>query len=135
MHNRQLSETNAVIMSIGTLASQSSSSCRDKGWGGVDEGALCLSSSGYDPLALRNPDESRSHKDKHKSPTHPHVHPLSLQNFPTPHRSSIVTLSAAKGLACWAERCFAALSMTGQVVGAKFHQDGRRTIPGRRLIP
>src|SRR3984893_9079943 len=92
MRRRQFSETNAVIMSIGTLASQSSSSCRDKGWGGVDEGALCLSSSGYDPFALRNPDESRSHKDKHKAPTHPHVHPLSLQNFPTPHRSSIVTL-------------------------------------------
>src|SRR5216683_8132532 len=35
-------------------------SCRDKGRGGVDEGALCLSSLGCDHLASRNPNESNS---------------------------------------------------------------------------
>ena len=33
----------------------------------------------------------------------------------------IVTLSAAKGLSRWAQRCFAALSMTGPVLVVKVH--------------
>jgi hypothetical protein len=45
----------------------------------VDEGALCLSLCGCDPRASRNPDESYGEEDRHKAPTHPHIHPLSLQ--------------------------------------------------------
>src|SRR5713101_2787314 len=60
-------------------------SCRDKGRGGVDEGALCLSWLGCDLGALRNPKGSRCHQDKHKAPTLPHIRPLSLQD---PFRSS-----------------------------------------------
>jgi hypothetical protein len=33
----------------------------------VDEGALCLSSLGYNHHARRNPDESHSHENKHKA--------------------------------------------------------------------
>src|SRR5258707_4058219 len=44
-----------------------SPSCRDKGRGGVDEGALCLSWLGCDPLASRNPNDSKSEEDKHKA--------------------------------------------------------------------
>ena len=56
-------------------------SCRDKGWGGVDEGALCLSwwrvpHLAGDPQYLT---AAWGEQDKHKAPTHPHVHPLSLQ--------------------------------------------------------
>src|SRR5713226_4092285 len=36
-------------------------------------------------------------------------------------RECIVTLSAAKGLARWAERCFAALSMTRPALIVKLH--------------
>ncbi len=36
-------------------------------------------------------------------------------------RSGGVTLSAAKGLSRWAQRCFAALSMTFPVLGVTFH--------------
>jgi len=36
-------------------------------------------------------------------------------------RLGVVTLSAAKGLARWAQRCFAALSMTGPVLVIKNH--------------
>ena len=42
-------------------------------------------------------------------------------DFNDQERSGAVTLSAAKGLARWAERCFAALSMTVPVVVGKFH--------------
>src|SRR5258708_30487873 len=55
-------------------------SCRDKGRGGVDEGAWCLSSWGGDRLASPNPDHSSCHQDKHKAPTLLHVRPLSLQD-------------------------------------------------------
>jgi hypothetical protein len=41
-------------------------------------------------------------------------------------RERRVTLSAAKGLARWAERCFAALSMTIPVVVVKFHHVARK---------
>jgi len=54
--------------------------CRDKGLGGVDEGALCLSSLGCDLFASRNPDESCCYEDKHKAPTRLRVRPLSLQD-------------------------------------------------------
>ena len=50
-------------------------SCRDKGRGGVDERALCLSSLGCDHLASRNPNESNSHQDRHKAPTLLHPTP------------------------------------------------------------
>src|SRR5216683_2800532 len=49
-------------------------SCRDKGRGGVDEGAWCLSWLGCDLVA------PRSHQDKHQAPTLPHIRPLSLQD-------------------------------------------------------
>src|SRR6266446_8560041 len=55
-------------------------SCRDKGRGGVDEGAWCLSWLGYDHLASRNPNAWKSHHDKHQAPTLPHIRPLSLQD-------------------------------------------------------
>jgi len=55
-------------------------SCRDKGRGRVDAGALCLSSWEYDHHASRNPNETSCHEDKHKAPTPLHVHPLSLQD-------------------------------------------------------
>jgi mannose-6-phosphate isomerase-like protein (cupin superfamily) len=42
--------------------------------------------------------------------------------------SSAVTLSAAKGLARWAERCFAALSMTLPVLVVKFHNEHAKVI-------
>jgi len=42
-------------------------------------------------------------------------------NFNEQDRSGAVTLSAAKGLARWAERCFATLSMTFPVLGVKVH--------------
>ncbi len=41
--------------------------------------------------------------------------------FTKQDRRSFVTLSEAKGLARWAARCFAALSMTGPVVVGKLH--------------
>jgi len=43
-------------------------------------GALCLSSVGYDPRASPTPDESSGQQDKHKAPSHPRIHPLSLQD-------------------------------------------------------
>jgi hypothetical protein len=46
----------------------------------VDAGALCLSSSERDPLALRNPHKSYGREDGHKAPTLPHIRPLSLQD-------------------------------------------------------
>ena len=69
---------------MGTLAALVS--CRDNGRGRADEGALCLSSLGFDdPLGHHvTPTELRCHEDKHKAPTHPHIHPLSLQDEATP---------------------------------------------------
>jgi len=43
-------------------------------------GALRLSSGGYDPRASPPPDESSGLQDKHKAPSHPRIHPLSLQD-------------------------------------------------------
>ena len=40
-------------------------------------------------------------------------------NFHTQHRYSVVTLSEAKGLSRWAERCFASLSMTVPTLNSK----------------
>jgi hypothetical protein len=42
-------------------------------------------------------------------------------DFNDQDRSGVVTLSAVKGLARWAQRCFAALSMTLPGLGGKFH--------------
>ena len=47
-------------------------------WGRV--GALCLSSSGCDPFASRNTDESCCDEDKHKAPASAQHRPLSLQD-------------------------------------------------------
>src|SRR5690348_11105836 len=55
-------------------------SCRDREKGGADAGALCLSSSGCDSSVSHKPAESDGEEDRHKAPTHPHIHPLSLQN-------------------------------------------------------
>ncbi len=42
-------------------------------------------------------------------------------NFNKQDRECIVTLSEAKGLSRWAQRCFAALSMTNPVLVVKIH--------------
>src|SRR5579859_165723 len=68
-------------------------SCRDRGKGGVDVGALCLSSCEGDPSALQNPTESYGNEDRHKAPALPHVRPLSLQN-----RGCIVAIAGLLGL-------------------------------------
>jgi MFS transporter, DHA2 family, triacylglyceride efflux pump len=44
-----------------------------------------------------------------------------IMKFPNQDRSSFVTLSEAKGLVRWAQRCFAALSMTGPGLVGKLH--------------
>src|SRR5260370_30497379 len=44
-----------------------------------------------------------------------------IMNFHDQDRQAVVTLSAAKGLSLWAQRCFAALSMTGPVLLVKIH--------------
>src|SRR5579859_220446 len=54
--------------------------CRDGGKGGVGEGALCLSSSQHDSAWFRNTGESHPHEDRHRAPSHPNIHPLSLQD-------------------------------------------------------
>jgi hypothetical protein len=43
-------------------------------------GALCLSWVGYDPRASPPPAEASGQQDKHKAPSHPRIHPLSLQD-------------------------------------------------------
>src|SRR6266852_1919218 len=49
-------------------------SCRDKGWGGVDEGALCLSSLGCGLCALRSPQGIALPPGQAPGP-HPSPHP------------------------------------------------------------
>ncbi len=44
-----------------------------------------------------------------------------MMKFNEQDRLGVVTLSAAKGLFRWAQRCFAALSMTLPVLVVKFH--------------
>ena len=57
-------------------------SCRDRGKGGADAGALCLSSLGARHLAwpAQTLTASQGHQDKHKAPALPRIHPLSLQD-------------------------------------------------------
>src|SRR6266851_6010083 len=55
-------------------------SCRDKGWGGVDEGALCLSSLGCGLCAPRSPQGIALPPGQAQGPTHLRIRPLSLQN-------------------------------------------------------
>src|ERR1700694_1920237 len=43
-------------------------SCRDKGLGCADEGALCLSSSGFDLYASQNPNESPATRTSTRPP-------------------------------------------------------------------
>src|SRR6266704_4992554 len=50
-------------------------------------------------------------------------------NFPTQHRYRVVTLSEAKGLSRWADRCFASLSMTVPTFNGNIHY--RRLRSGR----
>ncbi len=152
-------------------------SCRDKGRGGVDEGAWCLSSLGCDLFAPRNPQMDRVAT---RTSTRP---PPCSTSAPCPYRTgnahspirsskfiigqwpvdalprpikiftnqdrpyarfacdrpewkrssplpSLVTLStcaplsvnSAKGLSRWAQRCFAALSMTRPALVGVFRQ-------------
>jgi hypothetical protein len=44
-----------------------------------------------------------------------------MKNFNDQDRQCVVTLSAAKGLSRWAERCFASLSMTVPTLNIKIH--------------
>ena len=46
----------------------------------MDAGALCLSSSEFDPSASQNLEVSGGHEDRHKAPYHLLIHPLSLQD-------------------------------------------------------
>src|SRR2546422_5087331 len=55
-------------------------------------------------------------------------HVLPIMNFHKPHRECVVTLSAAKGLSRWAQRCFAALSMTAPALVVKIHYRGELLI-------
>ncbi len=77
---------------MGTLAAPLS--CRDKGLGGVDAGALCLSSSGSRNLAEphETPTKSCCRQDKHKAPAHPHIRPLSLQDGGTSFPDLVVNI-------------------------------------------
>src|SRR5690348_6924788 len=57
--------------------------CRDRGKGWADAGALCLSlvrrrAVGFTHMS-DNPDKSGGNEDRHKAPTLPPIHPLSLQ--------------------------------------------------------
>ena len=81
--------TASVLMNFSNrIGESSSSSCRDKGWGWVDAGAWCLSSLGmrscrHGVMARARPPTP----DKHKAPTPPHIHPLSLQDENAPPSS------------------------------------------------
>ncbi len=57
---------------------------------------------------------------------------MPIMNFNNQDRECVVTLSAAKGLSRWAERCFAALSMTGPVLVVKVHYRASRRV---RIYP
>ena len=46
-----------------------------RGWVGV----LCLSFSPYDSWGFREANVFHPNEDRHKAPTHPRIHPLSLQ--------------------------------------------------------
>jgi hypothetical protein len=51
-------------------------------------------------------------------------------------RECVVTLSEAKGLARWAQRCFASLSMTGLVLAVKIlYRAGAPKAVGARHVP
>jgi len=70
----------------------------------VDVGALCLSSWQLVSLGFREANGSHSDEDKHKAPTQPHIHPLSLQDgggrflsFPDSVVNSHQALSRAAG--------------------------------------
>ncbi len=51
-----------------------------------------------------------------------------MMNFNKQDREWIVTLSEAKGLSRWAERCFASLSMTIPVLVIKVHNRAATTV-------
>src|SRR5579863_247775 len=91
---------------IGKKEKRSLHNCRDRGRRGVDAGASCLSSLGYDPLASLDLTESCGEKDKHKAPTLPHIHPLSLQirGRKRPTASNHPTSLSRIQSACWG-RC------------------------------
>ncbi len=85
------------------LSHPSVPTCRDRGKGRVDEGALCLSSSPPDSLVSGNPRKSDGEQDRHKAPTHPPIHPLSLQDEGDPITAAAQRLAqgailAIKGL-------------------------------------
>ena len=54
-------------------------------------------------------------------------------NFNDQDRSGVVTLSAAKGLARWTQRCFARRGMTGPVLVGKFHYRSALVNHSRRI--
>ncbi len=60
-------------------------------------------------------------------------HPGAMMNFHTQHRYRAVTLSAAKGLSRWAQRCFAALRVTGSTLNIKI-QHRAATLSSRSVI-
>jgi hypothetical protein len=55
---------------------------------------------------------------------HQHECSPSIMKFNNQDRPWFVTLSAAKGLSRWVQRCFAALSMTGPILIGKNHYRG-----------
>src|SRR5579859_1453997 len=103
--------------------------------GGVewDAGALCLSSSEYDPSASRYPDESYGEKDRHKAPTHPRILPLSLHHgrkvsTDAPIRSSKFIRSGEGGWAL-SPKLLKFLNYCMLCVASRTYYAGRRRMP------
>ena len=98
--------------------------CRDKGMRCVDAGALCLSGEGWSGNAHhRTPTESRCHEDKHKAPTLPNIHPLSLQDAgdasvpkqSRPYSHTLISLSALFCIMMLFTACDSTPKTTGKV--------------------
>lgn len=69
------------IQAEGKTDKMCASVCRDRGKGGADAGTLCLSSCECesDPFVHKTRANRKASRDKHKTPTLLHIHPLSLQ--------------------------------------------------------
>ena len=63
---------------------QPTASCRDRGRGGADVGALCLSCWPNESEAGGEAREADPDEDRHKAPSHPSIRPLSLQDGEMP---------------------------------------------------
>ncbi len=59
--------------------------------------------------------------------------PGAMMSFNKQDRSYVVTLSEAKGLSRWANRCFASLSMTLLVLVVKIHHRAATPIRGKLM--